>query len=345
MRNPFVPLVAALAVAVTATGVITVMPSPSAAQSKPSIEIPRMREDLGRVFERANYEYSFVVRNRGNADLVIEDVKPGCGCTVAKFDKIIAPGGEGKIELVLDGQRVHGEFAKTATVRTNDPDHPELTLTIAGTKIPFLNMQPEGTVYLHGRYDEPVEKVVTLSSNEKDFDLKIEEVTSNIDDKITYKVTPGSNKGEYVLSIQRKMDVPPTSAYGAVTIKTNSKEAPEAILQVHVLVKGSISVTPQTLNYGAVKFGAKGASGEPVTKTVMVLKTDGTFEIKDTVIDNKNFKVTVEPVEPGKQYKVDVTFMPPTKTSSSQREVGELIINTSDPREPALKVHLVARAM
>ena len=276
---------------------------------------------------------------------MIEDVKPGCGCTVAKFDKIIAPGAEGKIELVLDGERVHGAFAKTAVVKTNDPEHPELTLTIAGTEIPFLSIVPEGTIYLHGRYDEAVEKSVTLTSNEKDFNLAITGVTSNIDDKIKYKVTPGSKKGEFVLSVSKNMNVPPSSAYGNITVKTNSEKSPETVLQVHVMTKGSISVTPQTLNYGVVQFGAKGVSGVPVTKSVMIIKTDGEFELKDVAIDNKNFSVKIDAVEPGKQYKVDVTFVPPAKNNATQREVGELVIGTSDPREPSVRIHLVARAM
>jgi hypothetical protein len=240
---------------------------------------------------------------------------------------------------------VHGEFAKTAVVKTNDPEHPELTLTIAGNEISFINIMPEGTIYLHGRYDEPVEKSVTLSSNEKDFNLAITGVTSNIDDQITYKVVPGDKKGEFVLNVKKKTDVEPSSSYGTITVATNSKEAPDAVLQVHVMTKGSISVTPQTLNYGVVQFGSKGSSGSPVTKSVVILKTDGEFQLKDAVIDNKNFSAKIAPVEPGKQYKVEVTFVPPSKNSATQREVGELVIGTSDPREPSVKVHLVARAM
>lgn len=345
MRNRFMSLGAGVLVLIMGTGTAAGAPQTATSGKKPAIEIPRMRQDFGQVFERAKYEYAFVVRNRGNADLVIEDVRPGCGCTVAKFDKVIAPGGEGKIELVLDGSQVTGEFAKTAQVRTNDPDHPEMTLTIAGTEIPFMNVAPAGTIYLHGRVDEAVEKTLTLSSNEKDFALAITGVTSNIDDKITYKVEPSAKKGEFVLRVAKKTGVPPSSAYGNITVKTNSEKAPETVLQVHVLAKGSISVTPQTLNYGVVKFGVKGASGDPVTKTVMILKTDGQFELKGAVIDNKNFTARIEPVEPGKQYKVEVTFVPPSKTNATQREVGQLLINTSDPREPSVKVHLVARAM
>ena len=46
-------------------------------QLQPSIFIPKMRHDYGRVFEQKTYDYTFIVQNRGKADLVIESVKPG----------------------------------------------------------------------------------------------------------------------------------------------------------------------------------------------------------------------------------------------------------------------------
>ncbi len=49
----------------------------SADEPAPDIVIPKMKHDFGDVFEREKYEYSFVVRNRGEAELQIENVKPG----------------------------------------------------------------------------------------------------------------------------------------------------------------------------------------------------------------------------------------------------------------------------
>jgi hypothetical protein len=43
----------------------------------PIIEIPDMTFNVGKVFERATYDHTFTVRNRGKGDLVIADVKPG----------------------------------------------------------------------------------------------------------------------------------------------------------------------------------------------------------------------------------------------------------------------------
>ncbi len=313
---------------------------------RPVLEIPKMRHDFGEVYEQPSFEAVFVVKNRGKADLVISEVKPGCGCTVANFDKVIAPGQEGKISLVLDGTRVHGDFSKTAQVLTNDPDHPEVTLTIAGKKVAFLNIVPDGVVYLQGRYEEVIEKEVTITSNEKLPDFKIVGVTSDIDDKISYEYKPGAKKGEYTLKIKKNPELPMSSSYGTVTIKTNSTNAPETKLQVQVMTKGNITVSPSSVNFGNVTFAAKDKSASPVTRTIMIIKNSGDgLDLKDVKVDNPNFKATVEPVTPGKQFKVEVTFQPPLKRGVTQRETGELIINTNDPREPSVRVHLVAKAI
>jgi hypothetical protein len=341
-------IVVAFAGAVLAQQTSTPAPAtkPAASGPRPIIELPKMRQDFGNVYEQPKYDATFVVKNRGKADLIISDVKPGCGCTVANFDKTIPPGGEGKISLSLDGTRVHGEFTKTATVMSNDPDHPELILTIAGNKVAFLNIVPDGVVYLQGRYEEAIEKEVTISSNEKLPDFKVTGVTSDIDDKVTYDYKPGANKGEYVLHIKKNPELPISSSYGTITIKTNSEKAPETKLQVQIMTKGNITVSPSSVNFGNVTFGAKDKEATPVTRTVMVIKNSGDgLDVKDVQVDNPNFKAVVESITPGKQFKVEVTFQPPLKRSPSQRETAELIINTNDPQEPMVRVHLVARAM
>src|SRR6187551_3780084 len=91
----------------------------SARAGQPKIEIPETRHDFGRVFERKQYIHEFPVYNRGDGDLVINNVRPGCGCTVTNFDKLVPAGKQGKIEFVLDGEKVHNQFNKTATVSSN----------------------------------------------------------------------------------------------------------------------------------------------------------------------------------------------------------------------------------
>jgi hypothetical protein len=66
--------VAMIVVAVVLLGSLA---APQAQEPQPEMVIPKMRQDFGAVFERETYEYSFIVQNRGKADLVIDSVKPG----------------------------------------------------------------------------------------------------------------------------------------------------------------------------------------------------------------------------------------------------------------------------
>jgi hypothetical protein len=331
---------------VLAAGVVGLIASvaPSFA-AEPKIEIPETRKDFGRVFERKEYVHDFVVYNRGDANLEIKSVRPACGCTVTKFDEVIAPGKQGKIEFVLDGEKVHGEFNKTAAVTSNDPTHPIMTIAVSGIEIPFLDIQPSGTVYLNGRYDEHVERVVTVASNEKDGqNFKILRLTSNLDDKITYKLED-AGPGKYNITIYKNPKLPTLMTYGNLYLHTTSKEVPTSTLQVHVVTKGSIDVAPQMVNFGAVKFAEVAGAGQSITRGVIVSKASGDFAIKDIQVNNPSFKAWVEPVQEGKQYRVQVTFTPPLKTQATQNETAEMIIHTDDPSEPAIKLQVAARAI
>lgn len=239
---------------------------------------------------------------------------------------------------------MHGEFTKSATVDSNDPQRPHITLQVTGKVIPYVNVVPEGTVYMHGKYGEPVEQSLTITSNEKDLDFKVLGVRSNIDDKITYALENGK-PGEYTLKVYKNPTLPTLSTYGSIFVTTNSAKWPETTLQVHVMTKGTITTSPSMLNYGAMKFSGKGGGGTPSTKALTVTKSTGEFQIKDVSISNANFKAVVDPVTPGKQYRLQVTFTPPARNNKErQSETGELIIHTDDPKEPAVRIQLVARA-
>ena len=61
--------------------VLVLIPSLAAASeetvNQPVLFMEKLVYDLGQIFEQPNYIYKFKVANRGKADLLIEDVKPG----------------------------------------------------------------------------------------------------------------------------------------------------------------------------------------------------------------------------------------------------------------------------
>jgi len=76
--------------------------------------------NYGRINEGQKLAVSFRFRNSGNKPLVIQDVRPTCGCTVADFPKEpIAPGQEGEITGEFDSNGREGLQQKHITVRSN----------------------------------------------------------------------------------------------------------------------------------------------------------------------------------------------------------------------------------
>jgi hypothetical protein len=78
-------------------------------------------------------EFVFPIRNIGNSNLVIEDVKVNCGCLKSeKPTEPISPGESGVIKLFYSVEPKRGVFTQTAAVKTNAPDNPVVVLSACG---------------------------------------------------------------------------------------------------------------------------------------------------------------------------------------------------------------------
>ena len=81
-------------------------------------------QDLGKINEGQLLEISWRFKNTGTKPLVIANVSPGCGCTVAeKPEEPIAPGGEGVIKARFDSKGHPGQQNKNVSVRSNTKEN------------------------------------------------------------------------------------------------------------------------------------------------------------------------------------------------------------------------------
>src|SRR5262249_18628895 len=122
---------------------------PAATTGKPAtvstskISIDPMTKDAGVVAKGEKIDAVFSVKNEGTSDLVISDARPSCGCTVASFDKTIKPGQSGKITAAIDTKNFNGPITKSVTVVSNDPQTPQLALTIKAVVKPYVEVAPQ----------------------------------------------------------------------------------------------------------------------------------------------------------------------------------------------------------
>ncbi|MFY0643842.1 MAG: DUF1573 domain-containing protein [Bacteroidia bacterium] len=114
-----------------------------ATDATPQIEFEKKSHDFGTFEEGVQATYTFTFKNTGNAPLVLNSVKPSCGCTSPKWTKEpVAPGEEGTIVVTYNSKARVGNFTKTITV-THNGEGGTLYLTIRGVVVkPAAAPQP-----------------------------------------------------------------------------------------------------------------------------------------------------------------------------------------------------------
>jgi len=100
--------------------------------SAQTITFDKTTYDYGTVKPNAEGTRFFTVTNTGDKPLVINNVKPACGCTTPEFSTDpIMPGKSAKIKVGYN-TAINGPFNKMIEVFSNDPDNSRSVIYIKG---------------------------------------------------------------------------------------------------------------------------------------------------------------------------------------------------------------------
>jgi hypothetical protein len=205
-------------------------PAAASAGGGPKAVVDKSAFDFGKVVEDQALAHTFIIKNTGEAPLIIEDVDPDCACTVPQFDKRIAPGDTGEITLTIKPFSVLRQFTKRTRVRTNDPEQRQLVFTLTGVGQPFIEIRPSHIVRLRGAPGQVIQGEVHFISNLKG-PFKITGVQNDIPDKVEVNLKTEVPDKEYVLVVKNiRQESGPYA--GLIRLTTDSKERPRLIVRV-----------------------------------------------------------------------------------------------------------------
>jgi hypothetical protein len=86
----------------------------------PIMEFDKLEHDFGNIKEGDIVEHTYVVKNTGEAPLIIQSAQPSCGCTVPDFSKDPIPvGGTGFVKAKFDSNGKPNVQNKSITVTAN----------------------------------------------------------------------------------------------------------------------------------------------------------------------------------------------------------------------------------
>lgn len=329
-----VPMAAMAAAQPAEANTVADAPQPKAVVAKPV-------HDAGVVPTGQKIVHDFVIENQGDAVLEITDVRPACGCTVAQFDRTIAPGASGKVNAVLDTSTFGGAIAKGVTVLTNDPARPRLELTVKAEVRPHLIADPGFARFLQPQHSDP--GVVEQRLWTKSFDnLEILDVTSPYPFlKITHKpITADADRHEDGVGPQYELtfvldysQAPVGSLAEYAVVETNHPEQPEVKIPVSGFIRPLVVVTPASADFGALTLGEDGAKGS------LVLKHYGSQPLEISAAESSvpGIQVAIEPVEPGSEFNVRVQLSPDMPKGPF---AGTISLTTNNPRKPTVEIPL-----
>lgn len=111
----------------------------------PAFTFEKETHDFGEIAQGEKVAYSFKFTNTGKTDLVISSAKGSCGCTVPEYSKDpVAPGAEGKIDVVFDSKGKSGGQNKKVTLVANTVPS-QTILTITGNVIVPVTDEQQGS--------------------------------------------------------------------------------------------------------------------------------------------------------------------------------------------------------
>ena len=86
----------------------------------PKIEMLETSYNFGEIQQGESFTYDFILKNTGDADLIISAAKGSCGCTVPQWPKNpIAIGEEAVIKVTFNSSGKSGKQNKTVTLVSN----------------------------------------------------------------------------------------------------------------------------------------------------------------------------------------------------------------------------------
>lgn len=248
-------------------------------------------------------EHSFLIRNVGNAPLVISKVKPGCGCTVTSWrTKTLAAGESSELTSKLRLKGMRGKQKKSITVESNDPKRPRLYLSLAGSVSTALYLDPSYANFGALGRDQVKSETIKLVSRTPG--VKITGVNKGKPDWLTVKILEEGHKSYPGLILTTKPPLGPGALRGSILVDTNSKVGKQQRLLAYGHVQGALTTIPRTLLL-------RGDPTHMMTRSILVRPgTVKSFKVLDVAVPDPLIGVKV--AETSKSvYRIDLSDLSP----------------------------------
>jgi hypothetical protein len=322
-------------------------PAAGTAEPAPPVKQPKLVADktvidAGRFSRGDRIEVEFTLANQGDGELDIRTVQPACGCTVASFDRQIAPGATGKVHAYVDTSNFAGVIAKALTVLSNDPVTPRLQLTIKAEVQAHVLSEPSYVRFVATRtVPTPPAGVTVYSPDDPSFKVTgvrsdLPFVTARFREATPAERLPAVQGPQWRIEAELADDAPVGPLSNFLVVTTSHPKQPELDLPLSGVVRPVLHLTPEKADFGDLTLAGQ------ARQMVLTLINFGTAAVAVSAVstDVAGVKAHADEVEAGKRWRIVVEL--PAGMAKGRID-GHLRIATSSATMPELVVPLVGR--
>lgn len=317
--------------------------APHADQGTPVIQFETNFYDFGKLIAPGSVSGVFKFKNAGTGVLELAPPEPSCGCTSAKAEPDrLAPGESGKITYSINLDHDMGQVQKHIEIHSNDPQNPDLDLTIQLDYTPLYELNPLLLrVMLPADKSEVHGKFMIVRNDGKP--LALDRIVSS--QKWASAVLDPATKPDAssaMVDVTAKRPDKPLQIMMA-NIDLWAKDQPDRPVQTLFLscqMQGELSATPAQIYWVIPDFGGSISNYPAAALTRRVkLKSilDEPVSIENVTNNLKGLTTRVVPDDGGKTFDLILKFAELPQQFIS----GNVMITTSSPLLPQLNLPVV----
>ena len=231
---------------------------------------------------------------------------------MTEFDKVIPPGGVGKVTASVDTSHYRGPIAKSIRVTTTPAGDP-LSLELRAEVVAVIDVAPSDTPVLRTTVGETTPTELTLSASDgRPFDVL--EMQADPPVTLAIRVAPGpakprrakkqavaSGSSRYLLTITPKPDLPAGQTVANVTLATDRTKAEKIPIRVVLTVVPGVQVVPPRL---VLQAGPDGG----VLHARIRKPSGAALKIMDVQSSDPELTATTAAIAEGREYDLAVSY-------------------------------------
>jgi hypothetical protein len=315
--------------------------SSSESVKTPSLYLPETVLDIGTIQKGTEFGGAFLFENKGNGELnLFKSYSNIPGRIKVNKPESIPAGGAEYVYIGHDSNDIQGEHVLEVIVKTNDPNQPEVFLTVKGYVQWPVEILPAPVSLMKIQKGETSEKQFTLV-NHTSVEMKIENI--EFDENLFQVATSEIEKGKkFDIIVASKTEAPLGEYRKTIIFHTNVPESPKLTMASWLLVLGRIYANVQDLDFEDLSLeDIQNPDVVEWTREMVLINGMSTpgFKVLKADCDIDFLKVEIDPVSKNNVYRVDV-FFDPTKAKKGEFK-GSVKISTNDEefKEIILPVH------